>query len=171
MLGHRPLATSSIHTTVMTGWTQLIHGCPVRVRTVACEYMRETSGFDCSIKENYTIRLPVIDIVNGLDIRWSGHGGDFTDGAGRVVAQDPTVHSEGPSAMLFRDDLLGEFLAREKLTICWTVLGEKRVISPGFGTGPRHPRLRMSGTYVLSEGRAVGFLNPMIDDRNGESES
>ena len=153
------------------GWTQPTHGCPVKVRTVTFKYMREASGFDCSIKENYTIRLPVIDIVNGLDIRWSGHGGDFTDRAGRVVAQDPTVHSEGPSAMLFRDDLFGEFLAREKLTICWTVLGEKRVISPGFGTGPRHPRLRMSGTYVLSEGRAVGFLNPMIDDRNGESES
>ena len=152
------------------GWTQPTHGCPVKVRTVTFKYMREASGFDCSIKENYTIRLPVIDIVNGLDIRWSGHGGDFTDGAGRVVAQDPTVHSEGPSAMLFRDDLLEEFLAREKLTICWTVLGEKRVISPGFGNGPNHPWLGMSGAYVLSEGHAVGFLKHMINDPSGEDE-
>ena len=155
-----------------TGWTQPIHGCPVRVRTVACEYMRETSGFDCSIEESYTLRLPVIDLVNGLGIRWSGHGADFTDGAGRVAAQDPTVHSEGPSALLLRDDILGEFLAREKVTFCWAVRGEKRVISSAFGTGPRrHPRLRMIGAYVLSEGRAVGFLNPMIDGPNGESES
>ena len=153
------------------GWTQPSHGCPVRIRAVACEYMRETSGFDCSIEESYTLRLPVIDLVRGLGIRWSGHGADFTDGAGRVAVQDPTVHSEGPSALLLRDDLLGEFLAREKLAFCWAVHGEKRVISPAFGTGPHHPWLRMSGAYVLSEGHAVGFLNPMIDGRNGESES
>ena len=69
--------------------------------------------------------------------------------------------------MLLRDDLLGEFLAREKLTICWAVTGEKRVISPGFGTRPYHPRLRMSGAYVLSDGRTMGFVKHMIDDPNG----
>lgn len=153
------------------GWTQPTHGCPVKVRTVTCEYMREASGFDCSIEESYTLHVPVINLVNGLGIRWSGHGADFTDGAGRVVAQDPTVHSEGPSALLLRNDLLGEFLAREKLTFCWAVLGEKRVISPSFGTGPHHPWLRMSGAYVLSEGHAVGFLKHMIDDRNSEDDS
>ena len=52
--------------------------------------------------------------------------------------------------------------------MCWAVVGEKRVISPGFGTGPRYPWLRMSGAYVLSEGRAVGFIKRMIDDPNSE---
>ena len=42
------------------------------------------------------------------------------------------------------------------------------MISRGFGTGPRHPRLRMSGTYVLSEEHTVGFVKHMIDDANGE---
>ena len=153
------------------GWTQPTDGCPVRVRNVTCENMRETSGVDCSIDQSYTLRLPEIDLVNGLGIQWCGHGADFMDGTGRVVAQDPTVHSEGPSAMLFRDDLLGEFLAREKLTICWAVLGEKRVISPGFGIGPHHPWLRLSGAYVLSAGRAEGFLKPMINDPNGVDDS
>ena len=152
------------------GWTQPPHDCPVKVRTVTCEYLRETSGFDCSIEDSYTLHLPVIDLVSGLGIRWSGRGADFTDGTDRVVAQDPTVHSEGPSAMLLRDDRLGEFLALEKLTICWAVTGEKRVISPGFGTGPHHPRLRMSGAYVLSEGRTMGFVKRMIDDPNDEDD-
>ena len=41
------------------GWTQPAHGCPVKVRTVTCEYLRETSGFDCAIEESYTLHLPV----------------------------------------------------------------------------------------------------------------
>ena len=152
------------------GWTQPTDGCPVRVRTVTREYLRETSGFDCSIEETYTLRLPGDDLVSGLGIRWSGRGADFLDGEDRIAAQDPTVHSEGPDAMLIRDDLLGEYLAREKLTICWAVLGEKRVLSPGLGTGPYHPSLRMSGAYALSEGRAVGFVKHMIDDLNGKDD-
>ncbi|WP_419860889.1 hypothetical protein [Candidatus Palauibacter sp.] len=138
--------------------------CPVKLRPVTREYLREQGDFDCSIDASYTLRLPDVDLVDGLGIRWSGRGADFTDGTARVVVQDPTVHSEGPSALLLREDVLGEFLAREKLTICWAVIGEKRVMSPGFGTGPRYPWIRMSGAYELSEGHARGFRDFTIVD-------
>ena len=150
------------------GWTQPRHDCPVKVRTVTSEYLREKSGFDCSIEEGYTLRLPVVDLVRGLGIRWSGRGADFVDGTERVVAQDPTAHSEGPNGMLLRHDCLEEFLTREKLVMCWAVLGEKRVISPDRGAGPYHPWLRMSGAYVLSGKRVEGFVKRMVDERNGE---
>jgi hypothetical protein len=91
------------------------------------------------------------------------------DAAGRLAAQDPTVHADGPSALLLREDLLREFLEREKLTICWVVVGEKRVLSPCFGAGPYLPALRMSGAYVLSEGVPVGFIKHMLDDPNIEN--
>ena len=107
------------------GWTQPAHNCPVKVRTVTCEYLREANGVDCAIEDSYTLRLPVTELVSGLGMRWSGRGADFRDGGNRLVAHDPTAHSEGPSAMLLRDEPLGEFLAREKLAICWAVLGEK----------------------------------------------
>ena len=149
------------------GWEQPGGGCPVKLRPVTREYLREARGFDCSIDEGYTLHLPDVDLASGLGIRWSGRGADFTDGTDRVVAQDPTVHSEGPSALLLREDLLGEFLAREELTICWAVVGEKRVLSPGFGTGRRYPRFRMTGAYVLSDRQVRGFHNVTIDDPNG----
>jgi hypothetical protein len=150
------------------GWTQPSHGCPVKIRTVAFHYLREAGGFDCSVDESYTLRLPVSDLVTGLAIRWSGRGADFVDAADRVAAQDPTVYADGPSALLLREDLLREFLAREKLTICWTVLGQKRVLSPGLGAGPFHPALRLSGAYVLSEVGVKGFVKRMLDDPSSE---
>ena len=146
------------------GWVQPTDDCPVKLRTVTREYLRETSGFDCAIEKGYTIHLPNADLVGGLGIQWSGHGGDFMDGAGRVVAQDPRVHSEGPNAMLFRIDLLREFLMRHELTICWAVRGVKRVMAPGYGHGPYYPQLHVSGAYVLDEGRAEGFLDHKIEE-------
>ena len=153
------------------GWTRPSDRCPVRLRAIAREYLREAGEFDCAIKETYRIHLPNADLVRDLGIQWSGHGGDFKDAADRVVAQDPTVRAEGPSAMLLRDDFLREFLAREELTICWAVFGEKRAFAPGFGTGPFNPWLSLSGAYVLDDGRAEGFLDHTIDEPAAEDDS
>lgn len=146
------------------GWMQPNHGCPVKLRTVAFEYLRETSGFDCSVDDSYKLRLPVSELITGLRIRWSGRDAGFVDAVDQVAVQDPAAHAEGPTALLIRENPLREFLAGENLTICWAVLGEKRVISPGFGAGPYHPSLRMSGAYVLSGERATGFIKHMLDD-------
>lgn len=143
-------------------WIQPRNDCPVRLQPLAFEYLSESGSFDCSIEEGYTLRLPVAALVNGLGIRWSGHGADFVDSRGRIVAQDPRVRSDGPSGLLLREDILRGFLAREKLTIGWAVLGEKSVLGAGFG---RHrPAVRMSGAYVLGEGGPVGFMKHSFDD-------
>jgi hypothetical protein len=114
------------------GWIQPNHGCPVKVRTVAFEYLRDANSFDCSVDEHYTLRLPTSELVTGLGFRWSGNDADYLDTAGQLAAFDPTAHTDGPSALLIRDDLLREFLARQGLTICWAVRGEKRVLGAGF---------------------------------------
>lgn len=146
------------------GWTQPTHGCPVKVRAVAFEYLREASGFDCSVDKSYVLRLPASDLVTGLGLRWNGNSADYFDAAGRLAAFDPTAQADGPSALLLREDLLKEFLAREKLTICWAVVGEKRVLGAGFGPA-HHASLRMSGAYMLGDKGSVGFLKCVLDDR------
>jgi hypothetical protein len=149
------------------GWTQPDHGCPVKVYTAAFEYLREARGFDCSIDETYTLDLPTSELVTGLGLRWSGNGADYLDAAGQLAAFDPTAHGKGPNALLIRDDLLREFLAREGLTICWAVRGEKRVLGAGFDPG-HHASLRLSGAYMLGDKGLVGFLKCMLDDRERE---
>jgi hypothetical protein len=139
------------------GWTQPNHDCPVKVRSVAYEYLCEANGFDCSVDESYRLRLPASHLVTGLGLRWSEHGADYLDAAGQLAAFDPTAHADGPSALLLREDLLKEFLAREKLTICWIVLGEKSAVGAGFSPG-YHISLRMTGAYMLDEKGLVGFV-------------
>ena len=145
------------------GWARPTEDCPVEIRAVAREYLREAGGFDCAIDESYTLALPIDDLVNGLGLRWAGRDADFVDGAGRVGARDPTVYWEGPSAMLLREDLLAEFLGRERLAIWWAVLGEKWVIPPERGSGRYHGMLHMSGAYVYAEGRTRGFIKHILD--------
>jgi len=145
------------------GWTQPGQDCPVKIRTMAVDYRGGSNGFDCSV-DSLSLCLPVPELIAGLGIKWSGSGADFLDSANQLATQVPTIHGEYPSsAFLLGEDLLKEYLKREKLTICWAILGEKRVNSPGYGCKPVHPRLRISGAYVFSESGPKGFVNHYID--------
>ena len=146
------------------GWTQPSKNCPVKIKSASFKYLREASSFDCSVDESYTLRLPAIDLVDGLGLRWTGKGADFVDASGRLTAFDPTAHEDGPSALLLRLDGLTEFLAREKLALCWTILGEKRVLGAGF-TPSYHASMRISGAYKLDSAGREGFLKCLLEGK------
>ena len=140
------------------GWKHPRNDCPVKVRAAACRYLCERGGFDCSLDESYTLRLPATELLTGLQLRWNGNAADYVDTNEGLAAFDPTAEATGPSALLVREDLLLKFLGCAGLTICWAVLGEKRVL--GAGLNPIHyPSLRMSGAYVLGSAGPRGFLN------------
>ena len=147
------------------GWTQPGHGCPVELRTCGVNYLREASGFDCSVNETYALRLPTSELVNGAGLRWSANGADLIDSVGHLAAFDPTAHAPGPSSLLLREDLMRDFLARAGLSICWAVLGEKRVTGPGLLDAKYHASMRISGAYILDEKGPIGFLKCMLSDR------
>jgi hypothetical protein len=156
------------------GWTQPDQGCPVKVQVPAIQYRQEGKGFDCSVDEGHTLYLPGKDLLTGLGLRWYGNGADYVLPDGQLAAFDPTAHADGPSALLIREDLLRQFLTQENLAVCWTVLGEKRVLGAGFD-GAVYPALRMSGAYVLGDKGLVGFTNYRVDEPesrdNGEPPS
>ena len=149
------------------GWTQPDNECPVKLRQVAVEYLKESSGFDCSVDDGYTLLLPAEELMTKLGLRWTGRGAEFTTSSGQLVAQDPTAIAPGPSTLLLRADVLQELQLGEQVTLCWAVIGEKRVLSAGFD-GPHHPALRMSGAYVLDGASLRGFVKRMLDDPNAE---
>lgn len=147
------------------GWTQPRQGCPVRLRQVAVEYLNESSGFDCSVDDSYTVRLPAEELMTKLGLHSTGRGTEFATSARQVVALDPTASAPGPSALLLRSDALQQLQQREQLTVCWAVLGEKRILSAGFN-GPHHPALHMSGAYVFDGAQPKGFVKYMLDERD-----
>ena len=150
------------------GWKQPDQSCPVKIREISFEYINEASGFDCSIDESFNLRLPACDLVTGLGIRWTGYDADYMDSEGRLAAFDPTTSSDGPNALLIREDLLKTFLVREGLSVVWMILGEKRALGAGFM--PVHlPSVQISGAYMLHGGEPDGFLN--FKAESGDSDS
>lgn len=143
-------------------WTQPRENCPVKVQSVAFDYRRGGRGFDCAIDEGYTLSLPSLELLRGMELRWSGRDAEFRTRSGALAAFDPTARGEGPAALLLNEQIVREYLQKEKLTMAWAVLGEKRVLSPGYDTG-MHPTVRMTGAYVLGPGEPVGFLKCLVD--------
>ncbi len=145
------------------GWTQPESGCPVKVQPIAVNYLKESSGFDCSVDEGYTLRLPAEELMTKLGLQWTGRAAEFSTSAGQIVAQDPTASAPGPSALLLRADAMQNLQQREQLTLCWVILGEKRVLSAGVD-GPQHPALRISGAYVLQGEKLSGFVKRVLHE-------
>ncbi len=140
------------------GWTQPGADCPVKMRVATLESLNGEKGLDCSVDDGFTLRLPQEEFIEGLDIHWSGTGGDFVDKNGDLIVFDPTVHCDGPAAILFREDRLREFLKREGYAICWVVTGEKRVLGPGLS--PSHiESCPLSGAFVLQDDGPNGFFD------------
>ncbi len=139
------------------GWRKP-HDCPVEVRQMVVEYLSETGTHDCSIDESFKLRLPISDLLNGLDLRWAGTGADFIDSFSTLIAYDPTAHESGPDALLVREDALRDYLAKNGLTVCWTVLYEKRAHGPGFATGSSSVQQAL-GAFKLDNKGPSGFLH------------
>ncbi|MGH7773697.1 MAG: AVAST type 2 anti-phage system protein Avs2 [Candidatus Binatia bacterium] len=150
----------------VAGWIRADQGCPARVCVASFRRLEESSGFDCSIDDSYTLRLPCSDLVRALGLQWSGNVADFVDGGGTVIAFDPTAHSVGPSALLVRQEALLDCLERERLALCWSVIGEKRVLTAGDFYS-----LRISGAFTLKGGEPTGFLKCIHESRTTDKGS
>lgn len=132
--------------------------CPVAIRPVAFNYLAESGGFDCSVEENIDLRLPCHELVGHFDLRQLSSGVAYADSDGKAVALDPTAHAPGPAALLVSKGLLEEYLRAKHWSLCWVIMGEKRVVSE-VTSDKYHGRLEISGAYHHTQDGPVGFLN------------
>ena len=91
-----------------------------------------------------------------MNLSWNGIEGEWYDAAGQLVAFDPSVRSQGPTALLLRRDPLIEFLDANGLTLFWTVLGEKQSIGGSMSHQDYRGHLEINGAYFLDGGTVSG---------------
>jgi hypothetical protein len=105
------------------GWSRSgQRNIPVAIAQTAALYLRER-GYDCSVEESVSVRLPAKTLADALDLRWRGHDGRFNDTAGNLVVYDPTVTAPGPSALLVRKEVLEKLLAEKGWRWCgWSLV-------------------------------------------------
>ncbi len=151
-------------------WMDLRYGCPVSVRPAASQHFAETNGFDCSLDESYTLRLPHHELVERFGLKWSGKGADYLDKQGNRAAFDPTAHEDGPPGLLMREDLLKQYLSEEKLALCWGVVGQKQVYGKGYSR-EYYGNLKISGAYKYTDHGPKGCLKYCLDKPQTDSTS
>ena len=134
--------------------------CPVTLRTAALRYFAESGGFDCSVEEGYGMYIPQPDFVVRNKLEWGGTGADFIDQQGEVVASDPSVYEDGPSALLLRGDMLFDYLRKEQVALCWVITGGKLIVGEEDFDN-MHDIHKLSGAYILTENGLDGFLDWM----------
>ena len=138
-------------------WEEPEGGCPTSVRPACFPYAAESGTLDCSIEETFSLRLPHHDFVAELGLRWSGIGADFCDQHGNRVAYDPTVHEDGPSALLLREDCVRKYMTQSDLALVWVIQGEKLVLGKGLDS-VRHGFLSVTGAILYTDGKPNGSL-------------
>lgn len=121
-------------------------------------YHWEASGFDRSVEQGVWGLVPCPQLIQALDLHWSGNGFRFVGPAGSLVAFDPTADSSGPHALLLDQETFSTWLAQRDYSLVWTLLGEKLIHGPDV---QRSPRLYVSATYLLDgdKPKEITFLS------------
>lgn len=128
--------------------------CPTPVYLTASEYLNESENYDCSLQDSHTFVVPERMLVEGMALRWDGGGTEFLDAAEQLAAfaSDPTGSS---TSLLVRENLIAQFLERERLALVWTVLGEKELIA-GRGARRWNGSLQFTGAYRFNPAKNQG---------------
>lgn len=160
-LGEHAWSPASIYfedsLTELSNWINPGRECPVDIHPVSLRYVREGNTTDCSLNETFNFRLLNSALLNGLKLTWSGTGADFVDGNNKVIAQDPTATVDGPDALLVRRENIQSYLKQHNLELCWSLVGEKRILNPSLSVRKKYCSLQLSGAYRLDSDNLNGF--------------
>ena len=98
-------------------------------------------------------------------MRYANKEGHFIDEGGELICFDPSIYHESNPCLMVRKDKLMEFLSDNNLIICWTLIGEKQIISPISSRDNRLGVMQLSGHISLD---GSGIIN--VKDADSEFE-
>lgn len=146
-------------------WRVPGNNCPVKISITSFEYSWGAGGFDCSIDDTIRLQLPLHDFILRKELQWGEKAAEYLDATGTIAAYDPTALTKGPTSLLIREDLLREYLKNEDLTLCWVIIGEKRVLNPESNP-EKYCGIQLTGAFVLTEEGNNGFLDAKKDEKD-----
>ncbi|MDE0077709.1 MAG: hypothetical protein OXO50_09330 [Caldilineaceae bacterium] len=155
------------------GWTRgndSQHPLPCDVLVTTDSYLHEAELYDCSIEGSISIELPAKWLVDKMGLSWRGQDGFYFDRSGNLVAQDPSVRTAGPRALLIEKKILSEFLDTEGYRIVWTVLGEKTIRGNWRKSDNVGGRMEISGYMRMETGSLSGEAKAYWDTVGVEPE-
>lgn len=126
---------------------------PYKIGLTTARYYWE-SEFDYSKEDSLSMNKPSNILFQGMQMIYSKKEGHFIDNNGEVICFDPSIYHESNSSLMVRKDKLLQFLSENNLTVCWTLIGEKQVITPSFNRDESVGIMQMSG-YVSFDGDGV----------------
>ena len=141
------------------GWTRgndSQHPLPCDVLVTTDSYLHEAGLYDCSIEESISIELPVKWLVDKMGLSWRGSDGRFYDRVGNMVAQDPSIRTAGPQALLMDKELLTDFLNSQGYRLVWTVRGEKNIRGDRRRDEDMPGWMEISGYMKMKDGQPFG---------------
>ena len=147
------------------GWIWPVKDIPVPVRMMGTQYNAEASGYDCSIDETVTIKMPNRDFIGKRGMRWDVTGCGFVNVNGDTEAFDPSVQVPGPASLLVREDALSEYLASERLSLVWIVRGRKEYFPGNANRRDYKGELKLSGLYVYLNGELDGVTLSCFEEQ------
>lgn len=161
-LGEYPWA-SSVPSEGIEEWTQGRYSkIPKPILVSTARYVWEGSGYDCSLEDTVSVKLPCMWLTKQMGLHWNGEEGYFRDSKERLITIDPSVYEKGPTVLLANRELLGKYLDENGYEILWTVLGEKQILGPSTNRGEWKGRLEISGTIRIKDDHFEVKVNPIF---------
>jgi hypothetical protein len=118
---------------------------------------------DCGRDEVLEFRLPSAEVVAGLGLRQAAQDGHFIDPRGRLVAWDPSVTEQGPSALLLDRDELLRHAKKMDYHILQLVYGEQRAHSEVHDHSAYLGQLLFSGVQLWNGSSWSGTIDARFD--------
>lgn len=133
-----------------------------KVAPTALEYRWESSN-DYSLYNAVNILKPARLIEEILRLTQGPGDGEFVDVNGRVICFDPSVTGDGFPGLLVRKEELLKALKEHRLSILWTILGEKGDRPDAFTEHTEvGPRIELTGFVTERNGELVLEINPVF---------